>query len=158
MHKFLLPLCIALTFAAAATAQPAATAPVKYEKAADIPVDVFFRRAQYSSIQLSPDGERLAAIVPLNGRGNLVTIELKTQKRTLITGFKDSDVAGFRWINSRRLYLTSADLADATGSIFQRGAFAVDADGGNLRDMSWPLDSAVERRMRRESISLDTRA
>lgn len=147
---------LGLLSAPAVMAQPAA-APKKYERAADIPVDVFFRRAQYAEVELSPDGSKLAAVAPLNGRGNLIVIDLKTQKVTPISGFKDVDVANFQWINNSRLYLESADLSEATGSIFLRGAFAVDADGSNLRDMSYPLERGAARQARRNSVNL-TRA
>lgn len=147
---------LGLLVAQAAFAQPAA-APVKYEKAADIPIDVFFRRAQYSDVSLSPDGSKLAAVVPLHGRGNLVVIDLKSQKTTVISSFKEMDVSNFQWINNSRLYLSTADLSEATGSITLRGVYAVDADGSNLRDMSWPLERGMARAARRDSVSLSGR-
>lgn len=131
-----------------------ATPTKKYEKAGDIPVDVFFRRAQYSDVELSPDGSKLAAVVPLHGRGNLVVIDLKTQKTTTISSFKSEDVSNFEWINNNRLYLESADLSEATGSIIILGAYAVDADGANLRDMSYPLERGAARQARKSSIQL----
>ncbi|MDX2220729.1 MAG: S9 family peptidase [Burkholderiales bacterium] len=144
---------LGLLAAPATVAQPA-VAPTKYEKAADIPVDVFFRRAQYSDVELSPDGSKLAAVVPLNGRGNLVVIDLKTQKTTTISAFKSEDVSDFEWINNNRLYLESADLSEATGSIYTLGAYAVDADGTNLRDMTFPLERGAARQARKSSIQL----
>lgn len=146
---------LGLTFAPTLFAQPAA-APKKYERAADIPVDVFFRRAQYSDVELSPDGSKLAAVVPLNGRGNLIVIDLKTQKTTTISSFKSEDVSNFEWINNNRLYLESADLSEATGSIFILGAYAVDADGSNLRDMSYPLERGSTRQARKSSLQLSS--
>ncbi|MBL8516584.1 MAG: S9 family peptidase [Betaproteobacteria bacterium] len=137
-------------------AQPAALAK-KFEKAADIPVDVFFRRAQYADVSLSPDGSKLAAVVPLHGRGNLVVIDLKTLKSTVISSFKEMDVSNFQWINNSRIYLSTADLSEATGSITLRGVYAVDADGTNLRDMSWPLERGMARAARRDSVSLSGR-
>jgi dipeptidyl aminopeptidase/acylaminoacyl peptidase len=155
MTKFLFAFCAALVSAGAVHAQTApATPPVKYEKAADIPIDVFFRRAQYSDMRLSPDGSKLAGVVPLNGRGNLVVIDLKTQKPNIISSFKTADVSSFMWINNNRLYLTSADLAEATGNIYLKGAYAVDADGKNLRDMIWPLERGLARQARADSVSL----
>jgi len=148
---------IALLHAQLTQAQAPAAPAKKYEKAADIPVDVFFRRAQYSNMELSPDGSKLAAVVPLNGRGNLVVIDLKTRKSTAISSFKEMDVSDFDWINNSRLYLTAADLSEATGRITLKGAYAVNADGSELRDMSWPLERGMERAARRDSVSLSGR-
>ena len=70
-------------------------APQKYAKASDIPVEVFFRRAQYSDMALSPDGTKLAAVTPRNGRSNLTVIDLIAKKSTSLTNFSSSDVKSF---------------------------------------------------------------
>ncbi len=161
ISRFFVPLARLAVFAvlglmpaASLLAQTPAASTKKFERAADIPIDVFFRRAQYASIQLSPDGSKLAGVVPLNGRGNLVVIDIKAQKSTIISSFKDADVSSFQWINNSRLYLTSADLAEATGSIYLKGAYAIDSDGSNMREMIWPLERGQARQARRDSISL----
>ena len=51
-------------------------------KASDIPVETFFKRAEYTSMALSPNGKMLAAISPINGRENLVVSDL--EKRTKV--------------------------------------------------------------------------
>ncbi len=122
------------------------------KSARDIPVEVFFRRPQNARVILSPDGSRLAVTVPLKGRDNLLIIDLKAGKRLATTSFGDADVAAFEWISNDRLYLTTADLAEASGEIRFRGAYAVDVDGGNLRDLALPLERARDRRTRGDSL------
>ena len=62
----LLWMFIAAVPALAQTAESATTAP-RYAQPADIPVAAFFRRAAYSKMSISPDGNRLAALRPING-------------------------------------------------------------------------------------------
>lgn len=130
------------------------TAPAKYEKASDIPVEDFFRRERYSQMAISPDGTKLAALTPRNGRDNLVVLDFAAGKATPVTNFLKSDVADFLWISNDRLYLRAADMSEATGSIYLNGAFAVDIDGQYLRDMTYPLDKAADRESRRNSFQL----
>ena len=101
--------------------------------AADIPVETFFKRAEYSDMSLSPNGEKLAAIVPFRGRNNLVAIDLKTRTPKLLTGYDSFDVANFEWISDTRLCLRAADGQDVSGNFNFRGAACVDHDGQNLR-------------------------
>jgi len=104
--------------------------------AADIPVETFFKRAEYASMALSPNGEKLAAIVPFRGRNNLVVINLKTRTPKIITGYDSFDVANFEWISDTRLCLRAADGQDVTGNFVFRGAACVDHDGQNNRNFS----------------------
>jgi dipeptidyl aminopeptidase/acylaminoacyl peptidase len=113
----------------------------KFARAADIPVSVFFKRAEYGRMSLSPDGKKLAAVAPINGRGNLVVIALDKRTAIPITTFDDVDVSDFVWLTNDRLYLTVANLEDASGSISLRGAYAVDADGKNTRNLMRSRDS-----------------
>jgi dipeptidyl aminopeptidase/acylaminoacyl peptidase len=150
-------LCLSMVVASAmAAAQPAAAPaqPAKYAKAADIPVDVFMKRAQYSQVALSPDGSKLAALTPLHGRENLVVVDLANRKSTIITGFKEVDVSDFLWVTNDRLYLRTADLSEATGSLYLKGAYAIDVDGSSLRDLSFPLERLAERAARQSSVQV----
>lgn len=139
---------------AAAQSTTAPTQPAKYAKAADIPVDVFMKRAQYSQVALSPDGGKLAALTPLHGRENLVVVDLANRKSTVITAFKDVDVSDFLWVSNDRLYLRTADLSEATGSLYLKGAYAIDVDGSSLRDLSYPLERLADRAARQSSVQI----
>ncbi|MBL8520014.1 MAG: S9 family peptidase [Betaproteobacteria bacterium] len=133
-------------------AKGATAAAAAYTRARDIPVEVFFRRPQNARVVLSPDGSRVAATIPLRGRENLVVIDLAAGKRLGSTGFSDADVSHFEWVTNDRLYLTTADLADASGEIRFRSAYAIDVDGSNLRDLRFPLDRASARQSRASSV------
>lgn len=141
-------------FNSSALAQPAETAnpPRVVARAADYAVGDFFRLAQYSSIELSPNGSKIAALAPMQGRSNLVVIDLATKKATVITKLSNIDVSRFQWINNNRLYFQVADMSEATGSIITRAAWAVDADGSNVRDMLWPLERGINRTSRNNSL------
>lgn len=142
-------------FAAPTSAQePARSKAATYATAAEIPVEAFFRRAQYSRMSISPDGGKLAALSSRNGRENLVVIDLRNSKATAITNFSAADVADFEWVSNDRLYLRSADLSEVSGSPNLKGAYAIDADGNYLRDMLFPLERAAERESRRNSVML----
>src|SRR5712664_2433989 len=103
MTKALLRAAFAIAFLAAA---PLAAA---QKKPSDVSVEDFFRRAQYRNMQLSPDGQLLAASAPLKGRDNLVVIDLARKSRTVITDFSNFDVGNFYWVNNERLCLQVAD-------------------------------------------------
>ena len=84
-------------------------------KASEIPVETFMRRAENQSMALSPDGQLLAALTPLNGRDNLVVVDLKKRTRTTITSFSRADVIEFSWVNDKRIFFRVADGRDAEG-------------------------------------------
>ena len=125
---------LALPFAAAAQAATA-TATAK-KSASEYTVEEFFRRAEYQGMQLSPNGERLAATIPYKGRANLVIIDLGKRTRNLISSFESMDVGQFYWINNDRLCMRVAETQDVSGAFNYRGTYCVDHDGQNLRDFT----------------------
>src|SRR6476469_465081 len=79
------------------------------QKPSEIPVESFYRHAGFTRMALSPDAGKLAAIVPNNGRGNLVVIDLAKSTRNVITNFSSIDVAQFYWVDNQRLCMRVAD-------------------------------------------------
>ena len=106
------------------------------KKPSDIPVESFFRRAEYSQLQLSPNGKFLAALVPIRGRNNLAVIDLDSKSRTVVTELSTLDVSNFWWVNNGRLCFRVADGQEVTGQFNGRGTYCTDRDGGNVRDLS----------------------
>jgi dipeptidyl aminopeptidase/acylaminoacyl peptidase len=106
-----------------------------YKSAADIPVEVFFKRVDYSTLTLSPDGKTLAAVVPIKGRGNLVLIDLATRKAKTITSSDRFDVATLRWVGNKYLMFRVADGQDATGVFRYKGAYYYDVDGEHVQEL-----------------------
>jgi dipeptidyl aminopeptidase/acylaminoacyl peptidase len=133
-----------LAAAFGAQAQAPAAVPA-YKSAAEIPVEVFFKRPQYTSMALSPSSTKLAAIVPFRGRNNLVVIDLKARSSKVITGYEDFDVANFEWISDTRLCLRAADGQDVSGAFNYRGAACVDHDGQNHRNFAFRRWAVLER-------------
>lgn len=120
--------------AAAALLLPLAAAAQK--KPADIPLEDFFKRAQYGQMILSPDGQKLAAITPLKGRDNLVVVDLEKRTSNVITAFEKLDAGGIFWVNNRRLCLRVFNGQQVTGEPSYRGLYCINADGEDLRNHS----------------------
>jgi dipeptidyl aminopeptidase/acylaminoacyl peptidase len=125
-------------------AQASATA--TYKTAADIPVEVFFKREQYSKMTLSPNGRKLAALTVVNGRDNLSVIDLDAKKATVLTNYSQGDIAEFSWIDDSRMYYVVGDLKEASGQLRFHGRYAVDTDGTNIRDLREPTTRSQHQR------------
>ena len=100
----------------------------------DIPAEEFFRWAKLQAPVLSPDGTRIAMIVPgPEGRTVVVVADVKTpDKRVGVAQFKDADVRGVWWVNDRRLIFNAIDYQSALGEQYDGGLYAVDTDGSNF--------------------------
>ncbi len=112
-------------------------------RAADISVDTFFKRAEYAQMAISPDGKLLAALSPRGGKNNLVIVDLTKRSVSAITSFTENDVVDFRWIDSTRIYFRAASNIDITGRVTYAGTFAIDVDGKNMRELTFPTRRGV---------------
>ena len=120
---------------ASVQAQPPAPA-ASYKTAADIPVGEFFRLPRYSQMAMSPNGRKLAAVAPVNGRENLVVIDLDSKQSTALTDFNTVDVNWFTWVDDSRLIFRASNRELETG-VWRRGAtIAIDTDGKNSRNLA----------------------
>jgi dipeptidyl aminopeptidase/acylaminoacyl peptidase len=106
------------------------------KKPSDIPLEDFFRRAQYAEMTLSPDGTKLAALTPLKGRDNLVVVDLEKRTRNIITAFEKLDAVGIFWVNSNRLCTRVVDGKEVSGEPTYKGLYCIDANGEDLRNHS----------------------
>ena len=104
-----------------------------------IPVEDFFKRPQFTSFQLSPDGKFLAAITPINNRRNIAVIDLETREARAVTGMRDRDISGFSWANNDRLLF----YMDTDGNE-SFGIFAVNKDGSGVRTLIEPAETQIE--------------
>ena len=98
-----------------------------------VPVEPFFRHADYGEFKLSPSGKYVAGLVPVGGRSGLVAIELATRKPGPPTTIRESDVVWFDWVNEERLVFTAIDRR--VGGGFQRGLalYTVQPDGSGFK-------------------------
>ncbi len=101
-----------------------------------IPTETFLRRPEFAAMSISPKGDRLAALVPIKDRDNLVVIDLVKRTRITITNFTDNDVLDFSWINNERIFLRVGDGRDASGEARYRGTYAVNVDGSSIRNLT----------------------
>ena len=106
------------------------------KKPSDITVEQFFKRPDYSQMQLSPNGKLLGAVVPVNGRNNLAIIDVDSKASKVITDFSKVDISSFWWVNNARLCFRVADAQEVTGQFTFRGTFCTDRDGQNVRDFT----------------------
>ncbi|HEX4780636.1 MAG TPA: alpha/beta fold hydrolase [Usitatibacter sp.] len=115
-------------FAALLAASGAATA-------ADgkIPIATFFKLPEYSAMVISPDGEHIAALAPVNGRQNLVVLDLEHRKGVPITRMDNKDIVQVFWLNDKRLMVRTGRLGTRQDDIRGGAMYAVDADGSNER-------------------------
>ncbi len=103
-----------------------------------IPVENFVRRAELENVTISPGGQYVAAIVPLeDGSTILYVMERATMKRSAaIKGVTGNVVDRYWWVNGTRLVASIAeklggvDRPQPTGELF-----AVNADGSGATQL-----------------------
>jgi len=98
-----------------------------------IPIESFFKLAQYSSMAISPDGVTLAALAPVNGRQNLVVLDLAKKKATPLTALDNKDIVFFEWLTAKRLLVATGKLGVRVDDVRGGGLYAVDVDGTGER-------------------------
>ncbi|MBI3286307.1 MAG: S9 family peptidase [Burkholderiales bacterium] len=145
--RFTLQQAVAAVFVACpllvmAAPTPASTPAAPYKSAADIPVEVFFKLSDYRDISISPDGKTLAAIAPINGRGNLVLIDIASRKAKVITSSSRFDVAESRWVGNKYIFYRTADGQEARGRFVFKGTYYFDVDN----EKTWELENTNERK------------
>lgn len=122
-------LAMALSPAAVATD---ATAPVR------TPIERFFANPQLDGALLSPGGRYLAALSGAPDRRDmLIVVDLQTNTVKAVAGYANADVLDFEWVNDERLLFNVSDKGVGPGGEYlASGLFAVDRDGGNLRQLA----------------------
>lgn len=82
------------------------------QAAEEIPAEAFFRNIEFSEVQLSPDGNLLAALAYSRyapGVRNLIVIDVNTSAASLVTDvgreMDTADISSFFWGNDQRLVM-----------------------------------------------------
>ncbi len=96
-----------------------------------IPMEDFFRNPEKTDFKISPDGHYLAYLAPWERRLNVHVQKIGEDKSTRVTNATQRNIAGYLWAKNNRLVY----LQDQAGDENFR-AFAVDADGGNPKDLT----------------------
>lgn len=143
----------ACVWAVTSSISVAQTKPVTdYKSAAEVPVAQFFALEDFRAMRLSPDGKRIAAVAPYKGRGNLIVLDLATRQARSITASERWDVVRPRWIGNNRLYFTVADGLEATGRPRLKGAYTINVDGTDMKEVFGYNESGGPRGLRIESL------
>jgi dipeptidyl aminopeptidase/acylaminoacyl peptidase len=133
---------LALVFAATAVtthaiAQQAATAAAKpaLRPASAASVEDYVKRSQFNTYLVSPDGTKLASLVPINNRENLVVIDLEKRTRTNITSFDAYDVSDVSWITNERVFFRTVERRDIGARAKYQGSYAINIDGSGVKNI-----------------------
>ena len=106
-------------------------------------VETLFKLPQYRSMEISPDGKRIAALAPSKGRQNVVVIDIADRKAVPVTGFEKLDVVGVSWLNNNRLLFSVGRLGVRVDDSLGGGLLAVDRDGKNFHALNQPGGSVA---------------
>ena len=99
-----------------------------------IPMKDFFRNAEKRSYQISPDGDYLSFMQPVNSRMNVFVQKIGEEKVTQVTFATERDIAGYFWKGNDRVIYIQDTKGDENFRLF-----AVDRDGKNQKDLT-PFD------------------
>lgn len=116
-----LAICMAVFFSSMLVAQ---TAP-------QIPVEDFLKRDVFGTLRLSPNGEYIAATVPLEDRTSLVILRRSDMKQSgYVTLPSKTHVSDFYWVNATRILFS---IGEKQGQLNQPSGtgeiFGVNVDG-----------------------------
>jgi dipeptidyl aminopeptidase/acylaminoacyl peptidase len=129
-------LCV-LSVGPAAWAQPQVATPAATPTARSAPPTLaeFFKRSEFNQMVASPDGKFLATTMPVNGRLNLVVIDLTTRESKALTGYNNIDVGGVQWAGNDYLVFRAVQVNAPSGQDTPRagGFFSAARDGSDLR-------------------------
>ncbi|WP_374661658.1 prolyl oligopeptidase family serine peptidase [Inhella sp.] len=108
---------------------------------APLRIDQFLVPPMLYGAQLSPDGQSLLTTRRVEGRRNLVVMDLATRKSFMLTRFKRVDVAAPMWLNNERILFNLSNRITDVGFV-RPGLFSVNKDGSDLRrPQDWPDDA-----------------
>ncbi|MBK7632046.1 MAG: S9 family peptidase [Ignavibacteriales bacterium] len=99
-----------------------------------IPMKDFFRNVEKRSYQISPDGDYLSFMQPVNSRMNVFVQKIGEDKTTQITFATERDIAGYFWKGNNRIIYIQDSKGDENFRLF-----GVDRDGKNQKDLT-PFD------------------
>lgn len=102
-----------------------------------LPVAAYLAPPDFSMVSLSADGRFLAALSPVNGKRNLLVLDLQTMKPRAITTFANFDVVRYNWVGSEYLVFSLGTLDTPSGADMGDGGglFAAKVDGSGFRKL-----------------------
>jgi dipeptidyl aminopeptidase/acylaminoacyl peptidase len=123
-------------------------------RADEVPLIDLARHAQYGEVQISPDGDYLAATAVIKGESVLSIIHLADMKGANVRGSHKNVISWFRWVNARQLLYSIKQQVYLKDQPYETGElFVTDADGksnkilfGQRKELSdWRLATDEQR-------------
>jgi dipeptidyl aminopeptidase/acylaminoacyl peptidase len=116
-------------------AQTAAAAPANNKP---LTLEEFFRRSQFREFAPSSDGKYVATTAEVNGRFNLVIIDLAARTATAITNWNNIDVGQVAWAGPNRIIYQAIRVNAPSGQDSPRegGLFVVSRDGKDSKQLA----------------------
>lgn len=111
-------------------------------KSSAVTVEQFFSNATYGSPRLSPDGQRLAVLTPVNGRLALGVLDVATLKPKIVASNDEWDIVNPIWVNNKRLIFQVSNNKVTQAENAGGGLFAINADGTGSRTLSYTVELA----------------
>jgi dipeptidyl aminopeptidase/acylaminoacyl peptidase len=99
-----------------------------------IPMKDFFRNVEKRGYQISPAGDYLSFMQPVNSRMNVFVQKIGDDKTTQVTFATERDIAGYFWKGNNRIIYVQDSKGDENFRLF-----GVDKDGSNQKDLT-PFD------------------
>jgi dipeptidyl aminopeptidase/acylaminoacyl peptidase len=108
------------------------------QAAEPVPLADFFNNPAFSGASLSPDGRYLALTAGDKGkRDRLGILTLADMSLKVVAQYGDADIGKVEWVNGERLVFNVRDRQSAPGDwVFGPGLYAINADGGELRQLA----------------------
>ena len=136
--KYIIALTTLLSLSACGSSKKqshAPTAPVKYAKASDIPVEEFFKNSELFGYRVSPDGKKLALLKPWKNRMNIFVHPLEDPKNLKqVTFVQDRDIHQIFWKGNDIVLYERDNNGDENDHVF-----AVNVVTGESKDLT-PLE------------------
>lgn len=106
----------------------------------------FFKEAEFETVELSPTGEYLAAVVPLSDRSVLAIVRISDMKTAgVFKPEKEAFIGDFQWISDKRVIFNTAKKFGRLERPYELpGIWGMDFNGENKKKFSentWVLNS-----------------
>ncbi|AJY76492.1 alpha/beta fold hydrolase [Paenibacillus beijingensis] len=96
-----------------------------------IPLEDFIRQPAQLGFQVSPDGKRMAFMMPWNNRLNVFVKTFGEQEAVRVTNATERNIAGFAWENDSKLIYAMDDGGNENFRIF-----SINTDGTGNKDLT----------------------
>ena len=112
--------------------------PLAAPAADDLPLEIFFRQAEFETFSLSPGGDFLAVTVPQEDRTGLAILDIsnfpEVTVKSQFSPERDEHLGGLFWATDERLLMTSTRQRGRLATPIPTGrVFATNADGSARR-------------------------